>query len=389
MLEIKGWENVGSPGQVEKEIWKSEDARWSWMAHISVWYLTETKNQMQKYEQVSSNWTKYQAATFCIFVHGVFSDSKGGRRMLGAGLLVCSETYCHRAVTVWSGSSCELFLLENLIRPMEEKTEPELEPGLSTFSSAAWQEQGRSACGLVWPARGQDPGASQPLPVHSWLSFPCATAVSWMSRRTPPRQRRPTLPIQVLLAPGQGTYAISDTGPLGYSALASPLRAVTPGTVRPDPTTQGDQEAWTPKGRFSRQTSRSSLRGSQSSPHFGDWGPAPLLPVAGLPGGPGGLRAPRPPWSLAKPRTRLSADPARPQRKRETGQAWVQVLLVPHGSGPPPWLGLARKSSSQLGPGQTVSARWQYCPRTVPAPRLVLPPFESEKTPWTDKGLRK
>ena len=157
----------------------------------------------------------------------------------------------------------------------------------------------------------------------------------------------------------------------------------------PGPHNTGGPGGLNPKGQVLETNVPVSPRGSQSSPHFGDWGPAPLLPVAGLPGGPGGLRAPRPPWSLAKPRTRLSADPARPQRKRETGQAWVQVLLVLHGSGPPPRLGLARKSSSQLGPGQTVSARWQYCPRSVPAPRLVLPPFESEKTPWTDKGLRK
>ena len=48
---------------------------------------------MQKYEQVSSNWTKYRAATFSyIFAHGVFSDSKGGRRMRGAGFLVRSDT---------------------------------------------------------------------------------------------------------------------------------------------------------------------------------------------------------------------------------------------------------------------------------------------------------
>ena len=234
-------------------------------------------------------------------------------------------------------------------------------------------------CGLAGAGtvsvRAQEPGASQPLPVHRWLSLPCAAAVSWMSWLTPPRRGgRPLFPFRSFSLQARvletlvPLHCISDSGSLGYSALASPLRAVTPVTVGPDRTTQGDQEAWTPKGRFSRQTSPSSPRGSKSSPHSGDWGPAPLLPVAGLPGSPGGLRAPRPPCSQAKPRTRLSAGPARPQRKRETGQAWVQVLLVLRGSDPPPRLGLARKSSSQLGPGQTVSARWQYCPRTTEEP---------------------
>jgi hypothetical protein len=40
---------------------------------------------------VSSSQAKYKAAIFPgVFVSGVFSDLKGGRRMLGAGLLVCS-----------------------------------------------------------------------------------------------------------------------------------------------------------------------------------------------------------------------------------------------------------------------------------------------------------
>ena len=133
-----------------------------------------------------------------------FQTRRAGEECVEQGSLSVLRPYRHRAVTVWSGSSCELFLLENLVRPMEEKTEPELKPGLSTFSSVVWQEQGRS----VSSVRGQGPGASQPLPVCSWFSFPWATAVSSMSWLTPPKQCMPILFIQVLLAPSRGTLDV-------------------------------------------------------------------------------------------------------------------------------------------------------------------------------------
>ena len=43
----------------------------------------------------------------------------------------------------------------------------------------------------------------------------------------------------------------------------------------------------------------------------------------------------------------------------------------------------SRRSSSQLEPDQTVTARWQYVSEQTrsPAPSILLPPFESEKTP--------
>ena len=113
-----------------------------------------------------------------------FQTRRAGEGVLEQGSLSILRSYRHRAVTVWSGSSCELFLLENLVRPMEEKTEPELKPGLSTFFSVVWQEQGRS----VSSVRGQGPGASRPLPVHSWFSFPWASAVSEISWLTPPKR---------------------------------------------------------------------------------------------------------------------------------------------------------------------------------------------------------
>ena len=61
--------------------------------------------------------------------------------MLGAGLLVCSETILPSCGNSLIGLKFELFLLENLLCPMEEKTEPELKPGLSTFFCVIWQDQ--------------------------------------------------------------------------------------------------------------------------------------------------------------------------------------------------------------------------------------------------------
>ena len=118
---------------------------------------------MNRFHQTEQNTGQpyFPISLFMVF----FQTRRAGEECLEQGSLSVLIRYRHRAVAVWSGSSCELFLLENLIRPMEEKTEPELKPGLSTFSSVVLQEQGRSVCGLgVWPVRGQGPGASQPLP---------------------------------------------------------------------------------------------------------------------------------------------------------------------------------------------------------------------------------
>ena len=158
--------------------------------------------------------------------------------MLGAGLLVCSETTPPSCGNSLIGLKFELFLLENLLCPMEEKTEPELKPGLSTFFSVVWQEQGRS----VSSVRGQGPGASRPIQYipdfHSLeqLQSPRCPGSHHQSAHSfhtgPSCSKRWYFKHLVTL------NSISDTGSLVYLALARPLRSVAPVTVGPDPTTQ-------------------------------------------------------------------------------------------------------------------------------------------------------
>ena len=124
--------------------------------------------------------------------------------MLGAGLLVCSETIPPSCGNSLIGLKFELFLLDNLVRPMEEKTEPELKPGLSTFFSVVWQEQGRS----VNSVRGQGPGISRLLPASS--TFLIFIPLSNCSLRDvlAHTNKAPILSTQVLLAPSHGTLDI-------------------------------------------------------------------------------------------------------------------------------------------------------------------------------------
>ena len=121
---------------------------------------------------------------------------------------------------------------------MEEKTEPELKPGLSTFFSVVWQEQGRS----VSSVRGQGPGASRPIQYipdfHSLERL--------QSPRCPGSHHQSAHSLHTGPSCSKRWYfrhlvtlnSISDTGSLVYLALARPLRSVAPVTVGPDPTTQ-------------------------------------------------------------------------------------------------------------------------------------------------------
>ena len=153
-------------------------------------------NRFHKTEQ-NTGQPHFPISLFMLF----FQTRRAGEACLERGSLSVLRPYRHRAVTVSSGSSCELFLLENLVRPMEEKTEPELKPGLSTFFSVVWQEQGRS----VSSVRGQGPGASRPIQYipdfHSLERL--------QSRRCPGSHHQSAhLYTQVLLAPSDGTLDI-------------------------------------------------------------------------------------------------------------------------------------------------------------------------------------
>ena len=198
---------------------------------------------MQKYEQVSSNWTKYRAATFSyIFAHGVFSDSKGGRRMRGAGLLVCSETI---------PPSCG-----NSLIGLKLWAVPPGEPGPANGrENRTWTQAwplylflcGLARAGTVSQLREGPGPRSQPAASRLFLIFiplsNCSLldvlahtpkAVYAHSFHTGPSCSKPWYFRRLVTL-----NSINDTGSLGYLALASPLRSVAPVKMGPDPTTQG------------------------------------------------------------------------------------------------------------------------------------------------------
>ena len=156
-------------------------------------------NRFHKTEQ-NTGQPHFPISLFMLF----FQTRRAGEACLERGSLSVLRPYRHRAVTVSSGSSCELFLLENLVRPMEEKTEPELKPGLSTFFSVVWQEQGRS----VSSVRGQGPGASRPLTASSTFLIFIPLSKCSLGDVLAHTTKAPILSIQVLLAPSDGTLDI-------------------------------------------------------------------------------------------------------------------------------------------------------------------------------------
>lgn len=155
--------------------------------------------------------------------------------------------------------------------------------------------------------------------------------------------------------------SINDIGYIWYLAVAWPLCSVTAVTMSPGPPSQGEPHlSKSPKCIFSRQMPpRPALGWKSWSTQLGNPGPTSLFPVLGLLAAAGWVLASKLADATPWPWLSLSTYPARPQRKRQRGQAWVQNLRPEI----PQTQSLPGKNHWGLGVDQTISARWQYCPR--------------------------
>ena len=164
MLEIKKKRR----DQIKIEIWKREDAWWSWIPLMSNGNQKENAEICPGFLELSKIQGSHISWCICLLMV-FFSGSKGGgRRWLERDVSLLGQ-YCHRAEAVWAGPSCELLFLA---RPSSGGGSDQLRNNRTwtqawplPFSVCSGRISGQSGSGLsMWSGRAQGPGALQLLP---------------------------------------------------------------------------------------------------------------------------------------------------------------------------------------------------------------------------------